>query len=427
MTVRVELDLVSYDRLFPAQDFMPKGSFGNLIALPLHGGCCKRGTTLFLDPTNLEPFEDQWAFLSSLEPVSVDTAQAFAAAFAELATGPDASTYRRPMKAVAGVKPPVTITARAGAMLAIDRIGIPPALLAALKHLASLHNPDFYEKDKLRLSTWRIPRFIRCYRETLDRLLLPRGLRDKAKQLVADAGSGLDVRDGFGPTEAIGVGLVANLSPQQQVAVNSLSTYDLGTLVAPPGSGKTVVGCAMIAHHHVPTLVIVDRQPLVEQWRDRLVTHLDLAPRDVGRLGGARSKATGVVDLATVQTLARRDDVDQLTNGYGLVIVDECHHIPAVIFERAVRQVPVRRWLGLTATPYRRDGLQALMAMHCGPVRHTMSAPPGSALRALDLIVHETTYRGEPGEHIQTTLRGVVEDVTRTTAICDDVTAAARS
>jgi superfamily II DNA or RNA helicase len=177
----------------------------------------------------------------------------------------------------------------------------------------------------------------------------------------------------------------------------------------------------------VPTLVIVDRQPLVEQWTDRLVTHLDLKPNDIGRLVGPRRKPTGIVDIATVQTLARRDDLAQLTSGYGLVIVDECHHVPAVTFERAVREIPVRRWLGLTATPYRRDGLQALMAMHCGPVRHTMSAPPGSALRVLDIIVHDTTHAAEPGEHIQTTFRGLVEDDKRTAVICDDVTAAARS
>jgi superfamily II DNA or RNA helicase len=427
MTVRAELDLVSYDRLFPAQDFMPKGSFGNLIALPLHGGCRKRGTTVFLDPRSLEPFEDQWAFLSSLEPMSVDAAHALAKACGEVPTGPDASTYRRPMRGVLEVRSPAAIAARAGAMLAIDRIGIPPALLAALKHLASLHNPEFHEKEMLRFSTWNTPRFIRCYRETLDELLLPRGLRDKAERVVVDAGSRLEMVDGLGTTGRIDTQLVAVLSPQQRAAADALSRHDLGTLVAPPGSGKTVIGCAVIADHQVPTLVIVDRQPLVEQWIDRLLTHLDLTPRGVGHLAGARRKPTGIVDIATVQTLARRDDLAQLTGGYGFVIVDECHHVPAVTFERAVRDIPVRRWLGLTATPYRRDGLQALMAMHCGPVRHTMSSPPGSALRVLDLVVHETAHQAEPGEHIQTTFRGLVEDDQRTAAICGDVTVAARS
>jgi len=124
----------------------------------------------------------------------------------------------------------------------------------------------------------------------------------------------------------------------------------------------------------------------VEQWQDRLVTRLDLTPRQIGQLGGGRNNANGIVDVAMVQSLARRDDISDLTAGYGMVIVDECHHVPAVTFERAVREIAVRRWVGLTATPYRRDGLQALMAMHCGPVRYTMTARPGAALQALDLI-----------------------------------------
>ena len=186
--MRAELDLVSYDRLFPAQDFMPKGSFGNLIALPLHGECRKRGTTVFIDPATLEPFEDQWTFLSTLRPLPAQSAIELAAALGDLATGPDASTYRRPTNGSAGPKPPPKIYARSEAMLAVDRISMPPAILAALKHLASLHNPEFYEKERLRFSTWNTPRFIRSYRETLDRLLLPRGLRDKAHGIVADAG-----------------------------------------------------------------------------------------------------------------------------------------------------------------------------------------------------------------------------------------------
>ena len=80
-------------------------------------------------------------------------------------------------------------------MLSIERIGMPPALLAALKHLASIHNPAYYEKEQLRLSTWKTLRFLRCYGETVDRLLLPRGLREAAEAVVAEAGSNLRVQD----------------------------------------------------------------------------------------------------------------------------------------------------------------------------------------------------------------------------------------
>jgi superfamily II DNA or RNA helicase len=305
---------------------------------------------------------------------------------------------------------------------------MPPAMLAALKHLASLHNPEFYEKERLRFSTWNTPRFIRCYRETFDQLLLPRGLQDKAHAIVADAGSELVIADGCSDPPALKTALLATLTPEQVTAAADLGKHDLGVLVAPPGSGKTVVGCAHIARHQVPTLVIVDRKPLMEQWRDRLVTHLDLDPKQIGQLGGGRARATGIVDVAMIQSLARRDDLAELAAAYGLVIVDECHHVPAVTFERVAREIPVRRWLGLTATPYRRDGLQSMMAMHCGPVRHTMTIGADPVLRTLDVIVHETDYEtAEEGQHIQTTFRGLVEDRQRTAAICDDIAAARES
>ena len=125
------------------------------------------------------------------------------------------------------------------------------------------------------------------------------------------------------------------------------------------------------------------------------------------------------------QSLAKRDDLAALTAGYGFVVVDECHHVPAAMFERALRQIPAPRWLGLTATPYRRDGLQAMMAMHCGPIRHRMTGPPEAQLLHREVIVHETGHIAVPGQHIQETFRGLVADADRTRWICDDITAAA--
>jgi len=153
MTVRAEIDLASYDRLFPTQDFMPMGSFGNLIALPLQGACRKRGTTVFLDPSTMEPYADQWEHLSMIEPVTVAFLDELVDSMGDLETGPDAHTPRRTATVASQVDPPRSIDARAGAMLSIDRVGVPPALVAALKHAASLHNPEFYEKERMRFST----------------------------------------------------------------------------------------------------------------------------------------------------------------------------------------------------------------------------------------------------------------------------------
>jgi len=426
MNSRGELDLTTYDRLFPAQDFMPKGSFGNLIALPPQRECRDRGTTVFLDPTTLKPFEDQWAYLSTMTRVALTDVELILATAPLVGAGPEERTFQRPRKAPSVAMPDV-VRGVAAAMLEIDRSGLPPALLAGLKHLASLHNPLFYEKERLRFSTWDTPRMIRCYGETLESLLLPRGLSEKAAEVVAEAGSRLVIHESRPDPEKIKFASTFQLREGQEVALRALSAHDLGVLVAPPGVGKTVIACALIAHHQRPTLVIVDRKPLVEQWSERLATNLGLTSKEIGQIGGGRNKTTGIVDIAMAQSLARRESLDEISSRYGLVVVDECHHVPAVTFERCVKQISARRWLGLTATPYRRDGLQGLITMYCGPIRHRMDdkVDAGNDF-SRELIVHQTKLEvSDDVTHIQDLFRALVDDEVRTRAICDDVATAA--
>lgn len=427
MARRVEIDLASYDRLFPSQDFVPKGSFGNLIALPLQGVARRSHNTCFLDPASLEPWPDQWEALSSVEALSAEAAASAASAVGGFDLGPEARGWSR-WKTTSPSPMPATITAQLGGQLSLLRAGLPAAMVAELKHLASLHNPEFYEKQKMRFSTWSTPRIIRCYEEDLDRLHFPRGLADKIARLVGDAGSTLDVADIRPEPPALEVTFQGKLDAVQERAVEVMAGHDLGILVAPPGTGKTVMGCALIAQHRTPTLILCDRRELVEQWRTRLLAHLDLDPADIGQLGAGTKRATHKVDIATIQSLARREDPGAAFDGYGLIIVDECHHLPAVSFEQCVRRAPVRRWLGLTATPYRRDGLEGLLKMQCGPIRHEISAKATAAgsLR-LELVVHETLSDPVPVDNppIQELFKGLVDDAERNTMICDDVAAAA--
>ena len=420
MTTRAELDLASYDRFFPSQDFMPKGSFGNLIALPLHGERVAHGTTVFLDPTSMKPWPDQWALLSSVSLISCDAVAALADTLRPVTAGPSLSLAD--LAGSGGPKPPAVIEAQLGGMLSLRRAGLPPAFVAGLKHLASLANPEFYEKERMRFSTWDTPRFIRCYREDLEWIHLPRGLISHVTELVERAGSRLDITDRRPHHESIELRFAGTLQPHQQEAVDAVVDHEFAVIVAPPGAGKTVTACAVIAHHQQPTLVLVDRRPLLAQWHERLGEHLGL-DEEIGVIGGGKDRPGRLVDVAMIQSLARREQADEVFGRYGLVVVDECHHLPAVSFEACVRAAPTRRWLGLTATPYRRDKLEGIIAMQCGPIRH--ETRPGDLLDTAHiqrrLVVHPTGFVHDDTASIQEVFGALVDDERRTRQICADV------
>jgi superfamily II DNA or RNA helicase len=429
IAMRGELDLSSYDRFFPSQDYLPRsGSIGNLIALPLQGSCRRHGTTVFLDLATLEPHPDQFGYLSQIERITPRRAIALAESMRPVVVGPSVRDLFASDATKLRPHPPPVIHARLDAGISVERIGIPPALLGALKHAASLANPEFFKREKLRLSTYQTPRFIRCYQEDLDFIHLPRGLRDVAERLISQAGSRLEFFDRRPDPPRQEFEFNAQLTPAQESALTAIAQNELGILVAPPGAGKTVIACSLIARLGLPALVLVDRTTLLDQWRTQIQELLGVKP---GQLGGGRRKRTGRIDLASLQTLARRDDIGDLLDGYGLVIADECHHVPAPTVDRALRQVRARHWLGLTATPYRSDGLDQIILLQCGPVRHqvplTSAGHPVAVAERRVVQVHSTAfdYEGagdlsQPGV-IQDIYRQLVTDADRNSQILSDV------
>lgn len=419
IAIRGRMDLRCYDRLFPSQDLLIGNGPGNLIAAPLHGKSRKVGTTVFLDLGTLEPVEDQWDYLSTLDRLTPTRVNELAKQLREPVVGarvhqarPARSTRTQPRPA-----PIVHLTLDAGVRIPGGELS--PSLYGTLKHAASTYNPDFYERQRRRQSTWNIPRIICSYEETLDdHLVLPRGLLDIATRLVEESGSKTRVDDRRATGSAHEWTPSVTLQPGQESAVQALLPHDLGLLVARPGSGKTVMACAVIAARATATLVLVDRKTLADQWRRQIHELLGVK---AGQLGGGRSKLTGVIDVATLQTLARRDDLPELLRGYGLVVVDECHHVPAAAFESAVRTIPARYWLGLTATPYRRDGLDDLIGFQLGPVRHTLEDLDPDTLEGAGanrprpvLVVHPTAFRFE--EPVDLSVPGAITRIHRALA-----------
>ena len=424
---RRSISMDSYDRLFPNQDTMPTGGFGNLIALPLQRARRAEGCTEFVDET-LEPYPDQWTYLAGVKRLDGRRAELLAAD-AERAGGTLGLPHWSDTKPTTVARPltpqpalPSTITARLSGRVEIPLAGLPAELRDRLRRTAAFPNPVFFERERARLSTYKTPRVIACHEDAGDRLLLPRGCLDAIRHEFHAAGAALVVEDSRTDGSPIDVSFSGTLSPDQRGAVDAMAAHATGVLVAPPGSGKTVMATALIAQRRCSTLVLVHRRPLLEQWIKRLSRFLDLNPDEIG--SPATEPGEGGIDVAMIQTLTRRDTTEMLDR-YGHVVVDECHHVPAISIERLLRDVPARHITGLTATPRRRDGHQPIIAMQCGPVRHTLTHTHATETDVRRVLVERRTdfdpavLPTDPG--IQEILGAIASDPGRTKRIADDV------
>jgi len=434
----------SYDRLFPSQDTMPAGGFGNLIALPLQSGPRERGNSVFLDD-ELHPYEDQWAYLSSIKPMTgsevSDLVSAAAASGRILGVrlpvdDEDDEPWTRPPSRRQPEAPlqgpfPKTVELVLGNQVYIDRTNLPPALVNRLIHVAAFQNPEFYAAQAMRLSTYGKPRIVSCAELFANHIALPRGCLAAATDLLAEHGIEVELRDERMVGNAIATRFLGELSDEQHAAAEALLEHEVGVLAAATAFGKTVIASFVLAARQRSTLVLVHRQQLLDQWVARLAAFLDIDPKDVGVIGGGKRKPTGIVDVALIQSLVRKSIVSDLVADYGHLIVDECHHIPAVSFEAVAREAKARYVLGLSATVTRKDGHHPIIFMQCGPIRYKVDARKQASGRpfAHKVVFRSTSFRRsdamfEERPSIQQLYGLIAEDESRNDLIFDDVLSA---
>ena len=427
-----QLKLNSYDRLFPNQDTMPKGGFGNLIALPLQKWPREQGCSVFVD-AGLRPFPDQWAFLASIRPmlphdIEPTILRATGGAHPLDVTFIDDEDLATPWKrkassskALAG-QMPASLSVTLANLIYFEKSQLPQALANRLVRLAAFQNPEFYKAQAMRMSVWDKPRVIGNAENYPQHIALPRGCLDAVTELLNENGIRCDLNDERYEGEPIELGFVGTLRPDQEAAVAAMLRHDDGVLSAPTAFGKTVTAAAMIASRGVNTLVLVHRTELLKQWQERLQAFLGVGKGVVGTIGGGKAKATGKIDIAVMQSLSRQGEVNALVENYGHVIVDECHHVGAVSFDAILKRARAKFVLGLTATPIRRDGQQPIIFMQCGPIRHTATTP-ADAPHDLEVVARTCGSRIDlPLEAgIQDVFRHLANDRARTEAIASEV------
>src|SRR6266849_4965629 len=444
MERRYAMGLDSYDRLFPSQDTMPKGGFGNLIALPLQHGPRENGNSVFVDD-QLRPYDDQWAFLSSIKRLGPDEVQVLlrkvypagdvinikhSASDYDEASDPwilppsgqlAASDIEEPL--------PQSVSIKLGNLIYVEKKDLPDVFLDRLIRLAAFQNPEFYKNQAMRLSTFGKARVIGCAEDLPHHIALPRGLLQEVIDLFQSHRIAVDVTDHRFNGVPIDVEFHGERRASQTEAVKALAAYDDGIFCAPTAFGKTAVAAQLIAMRNVNTLVLVHRRHLMDQWLERLALFLGLSTKDIGQVGGGKSTKTGSLDVAVIQSLIRKGAVKDMVAEYGQVIVDECHHVSAFSFERVLRKVKAKYVVGLTATPIRKDGHHPIILMQCGPIRFNVSSKKQAAASAFqyEVIPRLTEFTVPPewnGIGIQDIYTALVNDEQRTDFVVADVVGA---
>jgi superfamily II DNA or RNA helicase len=420
---------------------MPKGGFGNLIALPLQKTPRQLGNSVFID-SGFRPYADQWQFLAMIQRMSAPATEALVVQAQQAGDligvrisiseddndqdpwtlPPSRKRLERPIKEPL----PERVQLVRANLLYLEKKDLPSAMQNRLLRLAAFQNPEFYKAQAMRLSTFDKPRVIACGEDLANHIALPRGcFSDLLALLEAHRITPLIQDERFAGTP-MNVDFHGQLRPLQEEAVANIRVHDEGILCAPTAFGKTAVAAWLIAARKVNSLVLVHRQQLMDQWRERLAMFLQLPAKSIGEIGGGKTNRTGRVDVAVIQSLHRKDIVKDYVAEYGQVIVDECHHISAFTFEQVMRQVKARYVVGLTATPTRKDGHHPIIYMQCGPIRFNLSARKMTETNPFEhRVIPRVTEFQMPPENSDVTIQdiyaGLVDDRSRNELITADL------
>ncbi|WP_374465639.1 DEAD/DEAH box helicase family protein [Chryseobacterium sp.] len=400
----------SFDRLFPNQDFLSGKGLGNLIALPLYKEAFDKGNSCFIDSETFEPISNQWLFLKSIKRNSIERLDEL---YKEFSTLSDSHI----LKSV-GDSLIITLDSK----LRINRTGLTTPLINFIKEELNFANSEFFIKKKSGKNTFGTERYFNLIEETENEIIIPKGFIGKFIRFCRESKIDFEFIDKRVQKQRINFVFTTQLRNHQQKVISDTSKKDFGVIVAPPASGKTVIALKIIAEKQQPTLIIVHRKQLLEQWLERIEAFLGIPKQEIGIIGQGKTKIGKQITVATIQSIPKQ--IEALQNYFGMIIVDECHHIPAETFRKTIGSFNSFCLYGLTATPFRKYNDDKLIFAYLGDVIANVLPIEIEDYKHAQIIIRNTNFDvpfNSKTDNFETLSRILIHDSSRNKLILNDV------
>lgn len=413
-----------YDRMIPTQDVLPEGGLGNVIALPLQGMALKSGNSAFIDE-NWNAYEDQLNVLAGTrrltrQGIEDNLSLWYSTGSTSEDNGTDAPWDKNSEIEAGSVKGVVRIVL--ADRIYIDSTGMSNKTKRQLRRMATFSNKQYFQNQAMDMPNYDESRFIYLGSDEGKYIVLPRGLREEILKKFDNAGISYKIEDKRTKGQELNISFRGELRESQIPAVETMLGNETGILHAATAFGKTVVCCDMIARRGISTLILVDRADLMNQWIKRLEEFLDIDEELpeyqtktgrtrkrkslIGNLQGAHDTLTGIVDVAMIRSLKKKDGFHPKLKEYAQVYFDECHHAASDSAIEVLQEINAKYVYGVTATPKRGDGKEKINEFLLGPIRYRFTAKDRAEEQNINHLVYPRFTRTVKPHHLSKTPYG---------------------
>jgi superfamily II DNA or RNA helicase len=410
----------SFDRLFPNQDYLSGKGFGNLIALPLNKTSWDNGNSCFINPETQLPIENQWNFLKTIRKITITELENL---YQPIATKPsNAISKTTPSKSVNG-----KLNIKLSNAIYVSREGLVTPLINFIKEEFNFISSEFIIKKKLGKNTWGTDRYFKLIDETPTEIIIPRGSAGKLLRFCKENKIEYDFVDARIKKESVLFNSSIHLREQQIGVKEAATKKDFGVIVAPPGSGKTIIGLSIIAEKQQPALIVVHRKQLAIQWIERIESFLGIPKKDIGIIGQGKNTIGKQITIAMIQSLdklLKSSEVNKYENSFGVIIVDECHHVAADTFRNTIAKLHSFYLYGLTATPFRKYNDGKLIFSYLGEIIAEIKPIITEITGGAKILIRDTDLSipyNSKTDKFETLSKILIHDSARNKLIIDDV------